>query len=370
MTTGKAVRPRYAQARIARAAMFRALDQGGMNLKARLVAIYGVLAVLNTGAWAWAFAAFHDSPALLGISLLVYGLGLRHAVDADHIAAIDNVTRKLMGENKRPVSVGFFFALGHSAIVILVAAAVAGAVTTLGSFQSFGELGGTISSVISAVFLFAIAAMNIVVFAAVWRSYRRVRAGAPFVAEDLDTLLNSRGFLTRMFRPLFRLITKSWHMFPLGFLFGLGFDTATEVTMFGLAAAQAADGVPLHAILVFPLLFAAAMSLVDTTDGVLMLWAYEWALVEPVRKLRYNMVITLASALVAIAIGAVGVLELVTATFGPLSGLRELAASLGESLKDLGIVIILACLGSWALSYLAHRTRQLRLANPAPGQRP
>ena len=342
-------------------------DDSATDLRARLLGIYGILGALNLGAWIWALAAFHDRPALLGIALLVYGLGLRHAVDADHIAAIDNVTRKLMGENKRPVSAGFFFALGHSTIVILVTAAVAGATTMLGTFQSFRETGGTISTVVSAVFLFAIAAMNIVVFFSVWRSYRQVRAGQSYVVDDLDILLNSRGILTRLFRPLFRLVTKSWHMFPLGFLFGLGFDTATEVAMFGLSAAQAADGVPLHAILIFPLLFAAGMSLIDTTDGVLMLRAYDWACVEPTRHLRYNMVITLMSALVAVTIGCVEALSLAAEKLGLADGLWDMAGPHNESIKDLGFLIVGAFLFAWGLSPIIHRLRPSRLHHAVPG---
>lgn len=276
-------------------ALSKLFNESTPDLKARLVTIYCVLTVLNIGAWIWAFIAFHNKPALLGVALVIYGLGLRHAVDADHIAAVDNITRKLMQDNQRPVSVGFFFAMGHSAIVVIVAAAVAGAASLLGSFQSFQDIGGTISTGISALFLLAIAAMNIMIFLSIYKSYRRVRAGGAYVEEDLDLLLNNRGFLARIFRPMFRLVTQSWHMFPLGFLFGLGFDTATEVATFGVSATQAARGVSFEAILVFPVLFAAGMSLVDTTDGVMMLGAYDWAFVKPIRKLYYNMTITLVS---------------------------------------------------------------------------
>jgi len=207
----------------------RLITAGAPDLKARLVAIYCVLAVLNIGAWIWAIVAFHDKPVLLGVALVIYGLGLRHAVDADHIAAIDNVTRKLMQMKQRPVAVGFFFAMGHSAIVVFVAGMVAAAASMLAGFQSLQAVGGTVSTAVSALFLFAIAAMNIIIFISIYKSYRRVRTGGIYVEEDLDILLNNRGFLARIFRPLFKLVTKSWHMFPLGFLFGLGFDTATEI---------------------------------------------------------------------------------------------------------------------------------------------
>ena len=353
----------------ARRILARTFDDQATDLKPRLTAMYSLLAALNVGAWIWALIAFGDRPTLLGMALLVYGLGLRHAVDADHIAAIDNVTRKLLGENKRPVAVGFFFAMGHSAVVVLVGAAISATTSMLGTFRSLEETGGAISTVVSAVFLFAVAAMNLFMFLSIWRTYRKVQAGDPYVAEDLDLLLNSRGILARIFRPLFRLVTKSWHMFPLGFLFGLGFDTATEVAMFGLSATQAAEGVPLHTILVFPLLFAAGMSLVDTIDGVLMFRAYDWASVEPVRKLRYNLVITILSVLLAIVIGSVEVMGLMLEKYELSGGFWNLAGRLHDNVKDLGFAFVGVFLAVWALYSAIHHARQFRLAGPVPGRR-
>ena len=340
-------------------AIKRFFDESTPDLKARLVTIYAVLAVLNVGAWLWAIIAFHDNPTLLGVSLVIYGLGLRHAVDADHIAAIDNVTRKLMQMKQRPVSVGFFFALGHSTIVVFVAAAVAGAATMIGTFQSFQDVGGTISTSVSALFLLAIAAMNIIIFASIYKSYRRVRAGGTYVEEDLDILLNNRGFLARIFRPLFRLVTRSWHMFPIGFLFGLGFDTATEVAMFGVSAAQAAKGVPFAAIMVFPFLFAAGMSLVDTTDGVMMLGAYDWAFVKPMRKLYYNMTITLVSVIVALLIGGIEALGLIGDQLSLKGGFWDAIGSLNDNFNNLGFIIIGVFLAAWVLSYLIYKAKKL-----------
>jgi high-affinity nickel-transport protein len=219
------------------------------DFKGRLVTMAVVLGVVNIGAWIWAFIAFLDKPGLLGVALLIYGLGLRHAVDADHIAAIDNVTRKLMQMKQRPVSVGFFFAMGHSTVVIIAAAVVATAASMLGSFGSFQSVAGVIGTFVSAFFLLIIAAMNIAIFFSIYRSYRRIRAGGAYIEEDVDLLLAKRGFLSRIFRPMFALVTQSWHMYPLGFLFGLSFDTATEVAMFGVSAAQAAKGVPFESIM-------------------------------------------------------------------------------------------------------------------------
>jgi high-affinity nickel-transport protein len=347
------------------ATLKRLSTEGAVELRGRLIAIYGVLAVFNLGAWAWAFLAFHDRPMLLGIALVTYGLGLRHAVDADHIAAIDNVTRKLMEEKQRPVAVGFYFALGHSAIVVVIAAAVAYAASMLDRFQGFHDIGGAISTSISSLFLLAIAAMNIFIFASIYRTYRRVRAGGSYVAEDLDILLNNRTLLARLFRPLFRLITKSWHMFPLGFLFGLGFDTATEIAMFGATAAEATKGASLVSILVFPALFAAGMSLIDTTDGVMMLGAYNWAFLKPIRKLYYNMTITLISVVVALLIGGIEAAGLIADKLGISGSAVALIGSIGSSFDNLGFIIIAFFAVAWAASYLVYRSRRwstLRLA--------
>ena len=334
-------------------------EKSAPQVKARLLAIYGVLAFLNLGAWLWAIVAFHNKPTLLGVALVVYGLGLRHAVDADHIAAIDNVTRKLMQMKERPVSVGFFFALGHSLTVVIIATTVAGAATMLGRFQSFQTIGGALSTGVSAAFLLAIATMNIVVFASIYKSFRRLRAGGVYVEEDLDLLLNNRGFLSRVFRPLFRLVTKSWHMLPLGFLFGLGFDTATEVAMFGLSAAQASKGVSIEAILAFPALFAAGMSLVDTTDGVMMLGAYDWAFVKPMRKLYYNMTITLVSVVVAALIGGIEALGLVSGQFALKGGFWTVIGTLNDNFNTLGFAIIGVFFVAWLLSYVIYKAQKL-----------
>ncbi len=329
------------------------------SLRARVVAIYALLAVFNIGAWLWALVLFESRPSLLGIALVVYGLGLRHAVDADHIAAIDNVTRKLMQEGKRPVAVGFFFALGHSAVVMAVAAAVASAASALDSFGAFRGIGGAISTGVSAVFLLAIGLMNVAIFRGVYRSYRKLRDTGTFAESDLDFLLDRRGMLSRFFRPMFAMISKSWHMFPLGFLFGLGFDTATEVALFGVSATQLAQGVPFGAIMVFPVLFAAGMALVDTTDGVMMLGAYEWAFVKPMRKLYYNMTITLVSILVAFFIGGVEVCGLLADEFGLTGGFWSVIGALNGNFNSLGFAIIGLFVLAWVVSFAIYRAKGL-----------
>jgi high-affinity nickel-transport protein len=330
------------------------------NVRERVIAIYALLAVFNLGAWAWAFVAFRNFPLLLGTALLAYSFGLRHAVDADHIAAIDNVTRKLMQDGKRPVAVGFMFSLGHSTVVVLGAAAIAGAALTLQyrleKFRSVGELIGTL---VSAFFLFAIAIANLIVLRSIYRAFVRVRSGGQYVEEDFDMLLGNRGFLARIFRPMFKLITRSWHMYPLGFLFGLGFDTATEIGVLGLSAAEATKGLPIGSILVLPVLFAAGMSLIDTTDNVLMLGAYGWAYVKPVRKLYYNMTITSVSVIVALFVGGVEALGLVGAHLQLHGWLWDGIARLNNNFGALGYVVVGLFVASWLVSVVIYKARRL-----------
>jgi high-affinity nickel-transport protein len=328
------------------------------GLKSRLAALYVLLICANIAAGVWAFALFSGDSVKLGTALLAYSLGLRHAVDADHIAAIDNVTRKLIQDGKRPIGVGFFFALGHSAIVLIAACFIAFTVGALGHFEKLSRIGGVVATATSATFLFAIAAMNLVILRSVWERFEIVRKGGRYSADDLDILLGGRGPLSRLFRPLFALIRHSWQMAPLGFLFGLGFDTATEVTLLGLAGAQAAHGVSIATILVFPALFAAGMVLIDTTDGVLMLGAYQWAFVRPIRKLYYNMTITGVSALVAIVIGGIETAALIAHQQDLTHGGWALASHLAEHFNALGFAIIGLFAAAWAASYFIYRWKR------------
>ncbi len=329
----------------------RILNEGGADLRGRLIAIYAVLISGNILIWLWALVVLGDRPVLLGTALLAYTFGLRHAVDADHIAAIDNVTRKLMQQGQRPVGVGFFFSLGHSAVVVLLSVGVAFAASAFTSrVNSMKAVGGIISTSASALFLFAIAFINILVLISVYRTFQSVKRGEPFAEEDFDILLNRRGFLSRIFRPLFRIVTKSWHMLAIGFLFGLGFDTATEVALFGISSAQAANGMSFSTIMVFPLLFTAGMTLIDTTDGVLMLGAYGWAFMKPIRKLYYNMTITAVSIIVALVIGGLETLNLIGDQLGLTDGggFWRAIRAINDNFGALGYVII----GIFVLSWL------------------
>jgi nickel/cobalt transporter (NiCoT) family protein len=336
----------------------RVFSDSNTQVRGKLSGIYAVLIATNLLAWIWALAAFRHHPVLLGTALLAYGFGLRHAVDADHIAAIDNVTRKLMQEKKRPVTVGFFFSLGHSTVVVLASLGVAVLASAMkGRFDHFREMGGVIGTSVSALFLFAIALMNLMILRSIYRAWRHVRNGGAYVDDDFDMLLADRGFFARLFHPMFRIITRSWHMFPLGFLFGLGFDTATEIALLGISANQAAQGLSPWAIMVFPLLFSAGMSLVDTLDGHLMLGAYGWAYLKPIRKIYYNMTITLVSVLVAVVIGSIEALGLVADQLKLQGPVWDAIGTLNDHFGTLGYIIIGIFVLSWAASVLIYKAK-------------
>lgn len=320
--------------------------------------LFGLLLAANVAIWIWALSLFHDQPVMLGTALLAWGLGLRHAVDADHIAAIDNVTRKLMQDGQRPISVGFWFAIGHSAIVLIAAVAIAMTTAALTSLEEFKQVGGLIATSVSATFLFVIAAMNLIILRSVWKTFVHVRAGGVYVEEDLDLLIGNRGLLARLFKPLFRLVNRSWHMAPLGFLFGLGFDTATEVAILGLSASQSADGFSIGTVLVLPALFAVGMALVDTADGVVMMGAYQWAFVKPIRKLYYNITITLISAMVAIVIGGIEAVALLGEKLGLTGAPWTFAAELGENFNSMGFAIIGLFIFCWIASFVIYRWKR------------
>ncbi|MCC6889299.1 MAG: HoxN/HupN/NixA family nickel/cobalt transporter [Hyphomicrobiales bacterium] len=351
--------------------LLRLFDDGANHLTARIVALYTLLIAANAAVWIWALISFRDHPLLLGTCVLAYAFGLRHAVDADHIAAIDNVTRKLMQEGKRPVTSGFFFSLGHSTVVILATVGVALAAAAFQEqLEEYRAVGSMIGLSVSSAFLLLIAIINIVVLINVYKAFRRVKNGSPYTAEDLDTALAGHGLLTRIFRRLFRSIRHSWQLYPLGFLFALGFDTATEIGLLAIAAAQGSSGLPIWSILVFPALFTAGMTLVDTTDSVLMTGTYGWAFVKPVRKLYYNLTITFASVLVAVLIGGVQALNLIAGKFELSGGIWDAVGDLNEVFSALGFAIIGVFIACWLLSMLVYRLKgydRLEVA-PVPAQ--
>ncbi|MDB4874360.1 MAG: nickel transporter [Gemmatimonadetes bacterium] len=338
---------------------FRLFSDDGADDRGRIIGLFTLVGAANILAWTWALIAFRHYPLLLGTSLLAYGLGLRHAIDADHIAAIDNVTRKLMHEGRRPIATGFFFSLGHSTVVVLASIAIAATAAALDtSLASFHDVGGMIGTLVSAVFLLAIAVMNLFILASVYRAFHRVKDGGAYVEEDLDMLMSGGGLLARIFRPLFGMVRKSWHMYPLGLLFGLGFDTATEIGLLGISAAEAAKGMPIWSILVFPALFTAGMSLVDTTDSVIMLGAYGWAYTKPIRKLYYNMTITLVSVLVALLVGGIEAFGLIGRRFAFTGGFWDAIAALNGNFGIIGYLIVGVFAVSWGVSTIVYRLKR------------
>ncbi len=327
-------------------------------MRRNLAWLYAVLGAGTIAAWAAAFAVFRDRPVLLGTAFLAYSFGLRHAVDADHIAAIDNITRKLMQEGKRPLAAGFYFSLGHATVVGLASAALALAAARFEAHVALlRDWGALVGTLFSALVLFLIAAVNCAVLVAVGRRLAAARRGAPIDAPALDALLGQRGLWARIFRPLFRLVTRSWHMYPLGFLFGLGFDTATEVAVLAISAAESAKGLAFGEVMIFPALFAAGMAAVDTTDSVLMVGAYGWAFVEPARKLFYNFAVTLVSVVVALVVGGIEALGLAVDRFGLDGPFWRLIAALNANFTGIGYAVIALFLAAWAGSVLLWRLR-------------
>jgi nickel/cobalt transporter (NiCoT) family protein len=298
---------------------------------------------------------YHLGPSggfTIGLGLTAYTLGLRHALDADHISAIDNTTRKLMAERKRPLSVGFWFSLGHSTIVFALSFLFAIGIRALsGPVQRDGStlhsVTGWIGTSVSGTFLYVIAGLNVVILVGIVRVSRELRSGR-FSEEQLDQQLDSRGLMSRVFGRFTRTVTKPWHMYPIGVLFGLGFDTASEVALLFLAAGAAGAGLPFYAILCLPILFAAGMSLLDTIDGSFMNFAYEWSFSKPVRKLYYNITITGLSVMIALVIGTVELAGLFAQKVGAHGSFWQWVENI--NLNELGFVIVGLFVLTWAIA--------------------
>jgi nickel/cobalt transporter (NiCoT) family protein len=303
-----------------------------------------------------------------GLAITAYVLGIRHGFDVDHIAAIDNTTRKLLHEGKRPLTVGSWFSLGHSTIVGAMIVALVVAVDFIErSYHTFASVGAVVGTLISGSFLFVIGIVNVVIVVEVYRLFRGVRAGE-LNATALDAQMNRRGFFARIFGRLFRLVREPWQIYPIGVLFGLGFDTATEVLLIGLAVGAAYSGVPLWAVLFLPALFTCGMVLSDTTDGVSMRYAYGWAFSQPVRKVFYNLTLTVISVLVAFVIGGVELLQVLASELGwhgPFwTGLENL------DFETLGVAVAVLFLGCWGIALVIYRwkgyERTTAVGSPPP----
>jgi nickel/cobalt transporter (NiCoT) family protein len=346
-----------------------AKKQSGRPHRRKTTFILVGLVAANLAAWAAALWSFRGFPVLLGTSFLAYGFGLRHAIDADHIAAIDNVTRKLMQQGRSAKAVGLYFSLGHSTVVIAASAAIAAAIAASagalrGEIDAFAAIGGPLGTGVSILFLLAIAAANSVVLATLVGQVRRVRRGNAVQEGVLAGIAAPRGLMGRVLSPLLRLAGASWHMYPIGLLFGLGFDTATEIGLLGISATEASQGLPIWSIMVFPALFTAGMSLVDTGDGLAMLAAYGWASAKPVRTLYYNLTLTSLSVLVALVVGGIEAAGLVGGNFaGPIW--REIAR-LNDALGSVGFLVLTMFAATIAAFVIFDRGRR---AAAAPQER-
>ncbi len=340
------------------AALSHVFNDNPKDVRGKIMGMYVFLIVINVFVWAISLILFGHSAFLLGLAITAYTFGLRHAVDADHISAIDNVTRKLMQENKRPVAVGFFFSLGHSTIVVALSVVIAATATAVKNFDNLKFIGGFIGTSVSAIFLYLIAVLNILVLWEILRAFQRVKRGEAYNEQTLEEFLNQRGLMARFFRPLLRITDRSWKMYPVGVLFGLGFDTATEVGILSISAVLATKGLPLWSILLFPLLFTAGMCLIDTTDGILMLGAYGWAFVKPVRKLYYNLNITLVSVLIAFVVGTLEVLGIIGSALNLSGGFWDFVGNLNDNFGVIGYYIIGIFVVSWVISTVIYKVKR------------
>ena len=329
--------------------------------RVRLTLFYGAVVLLHLLGWGLLLSVAGQYPALVGLGGLAYSFGLRHAFDADHISAIDNTTRKLLQDQKRPVGVGFFFSLGHSSVVFLIALLLGFAVKSIvdGVISEDGQLrniGGLIGTSVSGVFLLLIGILNLIILLDIIGIFRRMRRGE-YDRPTLEAHLVSGGVLTRVFKRLFAVITESWQMYPIGFLFGLGFDTASEVALLAISAGAASQGLPFTAVISLPLIFAAGMSLMDTTDGAFMAKAYSWAFTNPVRKLFYNMTMTGLSVFVALFVGLVELTQILIQALGLEGGVWTAIA--GFDLGSLGFVIVGSFVVAWIAAFAIFRLRRV-----------
>lgn len=320
--------------------------------KLKIGSIYAVIAALTTMLILVAFYIGYKYAVLAGLGLMSYVLGLRHAVDADHIAAIDNTTRKLLQQNKRPVTVGMWFSLGHSTIVIaLTAALVVATRAVVGAVPGLATGGNIIGTWISGIFLMIIGFINVLIVLDVYRTFKGLKEGR-IKGDQLDDALNKNSFMGRTFGKLFAIVNEPWQIYPVGVLFGLGFDTATQVALIAISIGVAGS-VPFWYVIVLPLLFTVGMVTIDTSDGISMRCAYGWAFLKPIRKIYYNLTITVISVLVAFVIGGIEVAQVVSVQLGWTTGFFGWLANL--DFETMGYGIIATFLIAWVVAMAYYR---------------
>jgi nickel/cobalt transporter (NiCoT) family protein len=334
----------------------------------RIALLYGLIVAATVAGFVAVWFAADRYAILLPLGILAFSLGVRHGVDADHICAIDNTTRKLLQSGQRPYTVGTWFSLGHATVVMaLLVGFVFAARWIIARLPAFASVGGVVGAAISGGFLYLIALVNLVILVEVLGLFRALRSGQ-LDGPRLDAALGSGGFMNRYFGFLYRLVDRPWQIYPVGVLFGLGFDTATEVTLIAVTVTvgTAAAGLPLPLVLLLPFLFACGMVLTDTSDGVGMTFAYGWAFLKPVRKVYYNLTMTVISVLVAFVVGTVELLAVVASAFGLHGGafgfwnaVGWLDAGTGPNAIDIwgyvGLAIVALFLGAWLVAWLVYR---------------
>jgi len=341
------------------ALMRESFDQGERR---RLAGFFGGVGLLHIAGWGLLFAAAAGQPTILALGGLAYTFGLRHAFDADHISAIDNTTRKLLQDGRKPVGVGFFFSLGHSTVVFIIAAALGLTVKWIvdgvaGNGGQLRSVGGMLGTVVSGGFLVLIGVLNLVILLDIVRVYRRLKAGG-YDDKSLELDLTAGGVMSRIFGRLFRVISHSWQMYPIGFLFGLGFDTASEVAILAISAGAAAKGLPFVAVIALPLIFAAGMSLMDTADGAFMAKAYSWAFTSPIRKVFYNLTMTSLSVFVALFIGGLELMQALIRAFDLKGGAFSAIASF-DLIGRAGYFIVAVFVVAWVAALLIYKARRI-----------
>jgi high-affinity nickel-transport protein len=333
--------------------------------------IFSAIIAATVGGLALTFIIGQTYGIFIGLAILSYTLGLRHGVDADHICAIDNTTRKLLQDGQKPYTVGTWFSLGHSTIVMgMLVGLVVAARFVLSVYPTFASVGAVVGTGISAGFLYVIAFINLLIFWEVYLIFKGLKAGT-LDNDKLEAQLNSRGFMNRYFNWLFKFVNKPWQIYPVGVLFGLGFDTATEVTLIAVTVTvgTAAVGFPLWAVLILPFMFACGMVLTDTSDGISMRYAYGWAFANPIRKVFYNLTLTLISVMVAFIVGTIEILGVLASEFslsgGPfgfwttMNWLNNASGPYGIDVWGyIGVGIVLLFVGTWLVAMLIYRLKR------------